>query len=105
LRLPALYKDRIHLVTVLLIVRLELPEVRSLKGKRRILKSLFAKLRNDFNISIAEVDDNDILRSATVGAAIVSNSNRFGQQVTGKIVNRIESLHDVILLDYSTESF
>jgi len=49
-------------------IRLALPQVNSLKEKRRILKSLLARLRNDFNVSIAEIADNDVHRMATVGA-------------------------------------
>jgi uncharacterized protein YlxP (DUF503 family) len=92
------------LVTVTLWCRLELPGVGSLKEKRRILKSLMTRLRNNFNISIAEVGDNDVLRSATLGAAVTSNSTSFGHQVIAKVVNKIESEPNVILADYRTET-
>lgn len=93
------------MVTVILTCRLELPGVGSLKEKRRILKSLMTRLRNSFNISIAEVGDNDVLRAATLGAAVVSNDNSFGHQVIAKVVDKIESEPDVILADYRTESY
>ncbi len=89
----------------MLTAQLELPGVSSLKEKRRILKSLFARLKNDFNISISEVGDNDILRNAKVGVAIVTNSNKFGQQVINKIVTRIESSHEVFLAEYGLETY
>ena len=93
------------MVTVILTCRLELPGVGSLKEKRRILKSLMTRLRNSFNISIAEVGDNDVLRAATIGSAVVSNNNSFGHQVIAKVVDKIEAEPDIILADYRTESY
>ncbi len=92
------------MITVVLTIHLQLPGVDSLKEKRRIVKSLTTKLRNKFNISIAEVDDNDIYRSAIIGVAIVSNSSSFGHQVASKLINRIETDSTVVLSDYSTET-
>ncbi|MEW5995437.1 MAG: DUF503 domain-containing protein [Candidatus Zixiibacteriota bacterium] len=83
---------------------LELPGVSSLKEKRRRLKSLIARLKNNFNVSIAEVDHNDVLRRATLGAAVVANSSGFADQVIAKVVDRIKADPDVILADYGTES-
>lgn len=93
------------MVTVILTVRLELPGVRSLKEKRRIIKSLLTRLRSSFNISIAEVADNDVMRAAIIGAALVSNNNSYGHQVISKVVNKIESVPDVNIVDYGTESY
>ena len=64
-----------------------------------------ARLRNSFNISIAEVGDNDVLRTATLGAAVVANSSSFGDQVMAKVVNRIEAEPELILADYQTELY
>ncbi len=93
------------MITVILTVRLQLPGPSSLKEKRRIIKSLLARLRNNFNISIAEVADNDLPRAATLGAAVVSNSTSYGHQVISKVVSKIEATSEVVLLDYSTETY
>ena len=93
------------MVTIILTVHLNIPGIMSLKEKRRILKSLMTRLRNDFNISVAEVGDNDILRSAKIGAAVVSNSRRFGHEVASKVMNRIEASPDVLVMDFSTEEY
>ena len=66
---------------------------------------MMTRLRNDFNISIAEVDRQDSLRSACLGAAVVSNSGTFGHQVMSKVIRKIESRPDVVLADYFTESY
>ncbi|MEA1979877.1 MAG: DUF503 domain-containing protein [candidate division Zixibacteria bacterium] len=86
-------------------IRLELPSVFSLKEKRRILKSLITRLRNNFNISISEVDNNDVLRSATLGVAIVTNESSFGDKVIAKVVNKIEANPDLVVLEYHTERY
>ena len=93
------------MVTVVLKVQLDLPGVTSLKEKRRILKSMIARLRNNFNISVAEIDGQDSLRSAFLGAAVVSNSTSFGHQVMSKVVGKIQSNAEVVLADYVTESY
>ena len=76
-----------------------------MKEKRRILKSMLAKLRNDFNLSIAEVGRNDILRQAELGAAIVVNESAYGHSVMDKVINRIASRSDALLADYSLETY
>jgi len=86
-------------------MRLDLPGVNSLKEKRRIIKSLMARLRNKFNISISEVDNNDRHRSASLGAAVVSNDSAFGDSVMAQVINHVQLSGDVLLADYSTEIY
>jgi hypothetical protein len=75
-----------------------LPEVTSLKAKRGILKSMLAKLHNTFNVSAAEVDDNDQWQVAVIGIVVVSNSNRHAQQVLQNAVDWIESHYPEALI-------
>ena len=93
------------MVTVIAKIELSLSGVNSLKEKRRILKSLIAGLQNKFNVSIAEVDDNDIHRRAVIGAAIVSNKSSFGNQVIAKVIDEIRKRPDVVLTDHITEEY
>jgi uncharacterized protein YlxP (DUF503 family) len=93
------------MVTVILTAQLQLPGVSSLKEKRRVLSSMLTRIRNDFNVSIAEVGDNDTHRSAIIGAAVISNETSFSHQVIAKVVERIRANHDVILADYRTEVY
>lgn len=93
------------MVTVVVSMLLELPPVGSLKEKRRILKSLLTKIRQDFNISIAEVDHNDQPRRALLGAAVVSNSSSYSHQVMSKVVSRIENDPLVVLAHYRMETY
>lgn len=91
------------MVTVLLHLHLQLPGVDSLKEKRRILKSLMTRLRNDFNISIAETGENDRLQTAILGAAVVSNSVAFCDQVMAKVVDKVRLESSLFISDYHTE--
>ncbi|MFC1901781.1 DUF503 domain-containing protein [Chloroflexota bacterium] len=85
-------------------VSLRLPENLSLKGKRQIVKSITSRLRNKFNISVAEVGDNDAWQLATIGICYVSNDGRHTNQVLSGIVNFItNSRFDAEILDYEIE--
>jgi len=53
-------------------IRLIFREARSLKGKRQVLRSIKDKMKNRFNISIAEVDDQDYHQSAMIGLAVAA---------------------------------
>jgi uncharacterized protein YlxP (DUF503 family) len=85
-------------------VELLLPGVSSLKGKRGIIKSLMARLRKTFNISVAEVDNNDLWQSATLGVVCVSNRSDYAHGLLTKVVQWMETSHyDVEIIDYSIE--
>ena len=85
-------------------VRLRLPENLSLKGKRRVLKSITTRVASKFNVSIAEVDDHDSWQLATLGLCFVSNNNRYTNEVLSKIVDVIVGgRFDVEVLDCSIE--
>lgn len=85
-------------------IRLRLPENQSLKGKRRVLKSITARLKNKFNVSVAEVDDQDLWQLATLGICCVSNDQRFTNEVLSKVVDFITgSGFEVEILGYEIE--
>ncbi len=84
-------------------IDLHLPGCRSLKEKRSILKRLTARLRRDFNISVAEVEKQDLLQSARLGVALVSNDRSFANAVLSKVVDTIDREHACYLQDYHLE--
>ncbi|MGA3094758.1 MAG: DUF503 domain-containing protein [Dehalococcoidales bacterium] len=65
-------------------IHLRLPENLSLKGKRQVLKSIIAQVRNHFNVSVAEVADNDLWQLATISVCVVSNDQHFTNEVLSK---------------------
>ena len=86
-------------------IKLYLPESQSLKDKRRVLKSLIARLKNRFNVAIAEVEAQDIHQSAILGAVSVANEVKFVNQILSQCVKFIEENSSVVLVDYETEFF
>ena len=85
-------------------IRFRLPENLSLKGKRRVLKSVTSRVGSKFNVSVAEVDDNDLWQLATLGISCVSNNKRQTNEVLSKVVDFITNgRFDLEILDYEIE--
>jgi uncharacterized protein YlxP (DUF503 family) len=85
-------------------VKLRLPENSSLKGKRQVSKSIIERVKNRFNVSIAEVEDQDLWQSLTLGISCVSNSAPHANEILSKVVNFIENNRfDAELVDYEIE--
>ena len=85
-------------------IKLRLPDNTSLKGKRQVVKSVVARLKNKFNISVAEVENNDLWQLATIGIAVISNDQRFTNEVLSKAVDLVVSNQgDFEMLDYEIE--
>ena len=86
-------------------VTLRLPENHSLKGKRRVIGSLCSRIRNKFNVSVAEVEDNQAWQMATLGITSVSNSARHADEILDNVVAYIESSRDDLeLVDCQQET-
>lgn len=77
--------------------------VHSLKEKRMIVKSLTAKVRNKFNVSIAEVENQDIHQSIVLGIASVSNDSRYANSVIQNVLDYIESNTEAVVEDITME--
>lgn len=85
-------------------IELHIPGNGSLKGKRRVIKSIIARVHNEFNVSIAEVDNQDLWQSATLGVACVSNGSNYVHGLLTKVVEWIEhNRPDVEVVDYQIE--
>lgn len=85
-------------------IRLRFPESQSLKGKRHGLKSLAARVRNRFNVSVAEIGENDKWQVATLGICCVSNHADHANEVLSRVVSFVEGNRgDLELLDYEIE--
>lgn len=78
------------------ILDLYIYDVNSLKEKRSVIKSIINKSRNKFNISIAEVSDNDKWNRSIIGFSTVSNDSKI-------IDNLFESVIKFILSNYNIE--
>ncbi len=79
-------------------VELLISESRSLKGKRQILVSLKDRLRDKFNLSVAEVDGQDLWQKAVLGMACIANEGKHVNQVLEQALNLIRSVPMVEVL-------
>jgi len=85
-------------------IKIRLPENQSLKGKRRVLNSLITRIRNKYNVAIAEVDDQELWQLATLGIACISNSTQHTDEILAKVVEFVSrSRLDIEILDYEVE--
>lgn len=85
-------------------ITLHLPVARSLKEKRQVVKSLLARVRNEFNVSAAEVAAQDAWQTAVFGVACVSTSQQYAHGQLEAVVRFIEQQRpDVPLVSYEIE--
>ena len=84
-------------------VEVHLPDVGSLKGKRHALKGLKQKLRQRFEISVAEVDHQDSWQRATIAMACVSGDSRHANEVISKAMDFLEDNLDGYVTDVHLE--
>jgi len=84
-------------------VEVHLPDVGSLKGKRRALKGLVETVRRRFQISVAEVDHQDAWQRATLALACVSGDSRHANEVISKAMDFIEDHVDGYVTDIEVE--
>lgn len=75
----------------------------SLKEKRMVLHSLKAKLRNNFNVAIAQIDDEDKWQRATLAVVGVERDRKNMNSVLSRLVNFIEEFNSISLIDYEME--
>jgi uncharacterized protein len=72
---------------------LHLPEPGSLKSKRHLLRSALDRVKARFNVSIAEVGDNDLWQRSVVGVAAVGNDHAFVNETLDKVADFVTSVH------------
>ena len=85
-------------------IELRLHGVGSLKGKRSVIKSTVTRVSREFNVSIAEVDAQNLWQRAVLGVCCVSNSAGYAHGQLERVVQWIETNRpDVELLTYQIE--
>jgi uncharacterized protein YlxP (DUF503 family) len=86
------------------LITLHIPFAGTLKEKRSVVKSIIARVRNEFNVSIAEVDMHDVSSQAVLGLASVSTSQSYTHGQLEKVVRFIEKIRpEAPLVDYEIE--
>ena len=75
----------------------------SLKHKRMVLNSLKSKIRNNFNVSIAEVDSSNKWQRATVAISHISSEKARMLKIIEKLLNFVEVFNGIELLNHEIE--
>ena len=88
----------------LLTLHLHIPGCKSLKEKRSRLKPLLSRLHKEFNISVAEMDANDVWQSAVIACAVVSNDKAQAQRTLQTVSEWVElNWQDMTIVDEEFE--
>lgn len=85
-------------------LELEIPASQSLKDKRHVVRSMVARIRQSFNVSVAEVGNLDAWQTATIGIVCVSSDEKYAHGLLEKVIDNLErSRLDAVIADYSIE--
>ena len=68
----------------------QLPDNHSLKGKRQVSRSIVQRIRNRFNVSVAEIADLDRWQTLAIGITCATNDSRHANEIMSKIVDYAE---------------
>ena len=95
------YWNKIVLQVGISKITIRIPENSTLKGKRRVISSICSRVRNNFNVSISEVSNNDSWQMSILGICYVSNSIRHTTEVLMSVVTYIDnSRMDIELIEH-----
>jgi uncharacterized protein YlxP (DUF503 family) len=86
-------------------IEIHVPDSGSLKDKRHSLRSLKDRIRHTFNVSVAEVDNNDLWQRASLAVAAVSNDKSHLNQTLDHVLDMVRSVPEISLLDYHIEIY
>lgn len=84
-------------------LELHIPQARSLKDKRHVVKSIVDGVRVRFNVSVAELDHLDAHQRSTLGVACVANDSAHVHRVLEAVRAAVESRPEVVLCNVSVE--
>jgi uncharacterized protein YlxP (DUF503 family) len=85
------------------IIELYLAESGSLKSKRQVLRKLKDRIQGAFNVSVSEIDHQDLWQRATLGVAVVSTDARFANRVLCKVVDFVGKEPRAEILNWNLE--
>jgi uncharacterized protein YlxP (DUF503 family) len=91
------------MIIVAAMITLVIPGNDSLKGKRRVVKSLIERVRHKFDAAVAEVGDNDLWQKARIGVALVGNDSHLLEARLQQIMKFMENQHLAEIIDSQVE--
>lgn len=72
----------------------------SLKDKRNVLKSIKTRIRNHYNVSVAEIDNHNLWKNAILGIVCVGNDKRYLNKILNEIILFLEKQNESQLINY-----
>lgn len=93
----------VHSIVGILIVEMSIPGCRSLKEKRKALNSLKERVRNNFNVSVSEIDKQDAWQRAVLGISAIGPDKGLVESLLSKIINFVRDFRMAELVDYKIE--
>jgi uncharacterized protein YlxP (DUF503 family) len=81
-----------------LTVTLQVPESSSLKEKRQVVRSITSRLRQTFNVAVAEVSDQNLWQSTVIGIACVSADSRHADEMCQKVLTFVDNNAEALIL-------
>ena len=87
----------------ILTVNFHIPNSHSLKDKRQVLQSIKQILRKKFNISISEVEHQNLWQNSLLGICMISPDKKFIDKVFNKIITEFEKFNKGYITGYNTE--
>ena len=76
----------------------------SLEGKRRVVRVIKDRLKNDFNVSVAEVGDQDVWQSLHIGISAVGSNRSYMDGLMSKVIDAIDRTNLAEIVDCKTET-
>lgn len=82
---------------------LGIPGNNSLKGKRKVVRSVIDRLKSRFNVAVAEVEDMDNWRRAVIGISVVSNDSSHANSMLDAAFSFVTEARGAVVMDRTTE--
>jgi uncharacterized protein YlxP (DUF503 family) len=87
----------------LLTLELHIAEAQSLKDKRQVLRSLKDRLRNQFNVAVAELDFEDMWQRSVVGVVTISNEEHHVEEALQKVLAEADRILGPVLVGHAVD--
>lgn len=84
-------------------IDIQIGEKNSLKAKRKILRGMIDRMKNKFNISVAEIGHNDLWQRTMIGFAIVSNDKAHANSSADKVMDFLYNSPDINVIKSNLE--
>ena len=87
----------------ILTLEILISESHSLKDKRHVIQSMLKKMKNQFNVAVAEVENQDLLQRSALAVVSVNSSQQELNRTLDYVVNWVEKEYDIEIIRYGVE--